>query len=91
MVGVGFAPMGSPLLPWENCIERGHTYTQTFQLLDRIGPVGRISENPAHGRHRISQPMQIVAPIFFSAGVNKGADNVTVTVIFTLTVKLLIS
>ena len=28
-VGVGFAPLGPPLLPWENRMVRGQTYTQT--------------------------------------------------------------
>ena len=26
----GFAPLGTPLLPWENRMGRGHKYTQTF-------------------------------------------------------------
>ena len=46
-VGDSFAPLGPPLLPWENRIESGQdTYTgQTSGLLDRIGPVGQFGEN----------------------------------------------
>ena len=37
------------------------TDTQTHQYHDSAWP----SENPAYGRHRISQPMRIVGPIQF--------------------------
>ena len=40
-----------------------HTDRQTIRLLDQLGPEGRVGENPVHGRHRISRPMWIVAPI----------------------------
>ena len=43
-VGDGFASLGPPLLPWENCMGRGYIYTQTFRLLNWIGPVGRVGE-----------------------------------------------
>ena len=29
LVGEGFAPLGRPLLPWENCMGRGKTHTHT--------------------------------------------------------------
>ena len=41
-VANGFAPLGPPLLPWENRMEGDvyiYIHTQTFRLLDRIGPV----------------------------------------------------
>ena len=48
-VGDSFAPLGPPLLPWENSMGRGQQQindnTQTLQLLDRIGPVGQFGEN----------------------------------------------
>ena len=48
MVGDGFAPLGPPLLPWENRMGRGQTHThvdgRTSRLPDRIGPVGRFGE-----------------------------------------------
>ena len=43
-VGDSFAPLGPPLLPWENRLGRGHIHRQTFRLLDRIGPVGQFGE-----------------------------------------------
>ena len=46
-VGDGFAPLGPPLLPWENRMGRGQTTNdngRTSRLLDRIGPVGRFGE-----------------------------------------------
>ena len=33
-------------------------------------------KNPDYETHQISQPMGIVAPGFFSAGVDKGADRI---------------
>ena len=34
----GFAPLGPPLLPWENCMGKGHpTNRRTSRLLERIG------------------------------------------------------
>ena len=48
---------------------RGHKHTQTFQLLDRIGPVGRFGEN-CMGRgqtdiatYRLIQPRVLVGEI----------------------------
>ena len=44
MGGDGFAPLGFPLLPWENHLGRGQTHTsaswqrRTSRLLDRSGP-----------------------------------------------------
>ena len=54
----------------KNHMGRGHqTDTRTCRLLDQLGPEGpegpegRVGENPAYVKHRISQPMQIAAPI----------------------------
>ena len=46
-VGDSFAPLGPPLLLWENCMGRGQqttTHGQTSQLLDQIGQVDRFGE-----------------------------------------------
>ena len=42
--------------------------TLTSRLLDQLGPEGRVGENPAYGRQRISQPMRTVGPIQFLGG-----------------------
>ena len=43
-VGDRFAPLGPPLLPWENCMGRGQSHPashgQTLRLLDPIGRFG---------------------------------------------------
>ena len=45
MVKASFAPLGPPLLPWENCMEMGQQSPgQTLQLLDQVGPVGQFGE-----------------------------------------------
>ena len=47
----GFAPLGPPLLPWENHMERGQIPNgQTLQLLDRIDPVGRFVKKNIHNK-----------------------------------------
>ena len=49
-----------------------------IKILWYVKHVGLVSKkNPAYGRHQISQPMRIVAKIFFcSAGANKKADSI---------------
>ena len=42
-----------------------HTNIWTFRLIESIGPEGQCFENPTYGRHWISRPMRIVAPIHF--------------------------
>ena len=49
----------------------GQTHRRKFQLIESIGPEGRCFENPAYGRHQISRPMRIVAPILLFPLVSK--------------------
>ena len=59
-VGDGFAPLGPPLFPWENCMGRGQQQindnTRTSRLSDQIGPVGRFGEKSLKKSCKASLP-----------------------------------
>ena len=66
----GWPIIGLKLIMWsegqletKKKLRTQNIHTQTFLLLDRIGPVGWFGENPAYWRQRTSWPMRIVAPI----------------------------
>ena len=49
----GFAPLGPPLLPWENRMERGQTDTWTdFATTRKNRPKGRFFEKPLVPSHK---------------------------------------